>query len=89
VAVFEDVVEGLGGSIATLATGIGVLVLAPTLLPHVARAIKPLAVAALQSGIVGYRRIGEATGALHAEARADIEAQRRQRHPGRPAGGGA
>jgi hypothetical protein len=77
-AVFEEIAEGLGGSLGMLGTGVALLVLAPTLLPIVGRALKPVTVAMLQSGIVGYRRLGETTRELLAEARAELEADARR-----------
>jgi hypothetical protein len=77
-AAFEEIAEGLGGSIGVLGMGVGLLVLAPTLLPLVGRAVRPVTVAMLQSGIVGYRRLGEATRELVAEARAELEADARR-----------
>jgi hypothetical protein len=77
-AVIEEIAEGLGGSLGVLGAGVGVLLFAPTLLPIVGRAIRPVTVAMLQSGIVGYRRLGEATSELLAEARAELEADARR-----------
>jgi hypothetical protein len=77
-AVLEEIAEGLGGSFGVFGAGVALLVLAPRVLPIVGRAIKPMTVAMLQSGIVGYRRLGEATSELLAEARAELEADGRR-----------
>jgi hypothetical protein len=77
-AIVEELAEGLGGSLGVLGTGVGLMVLAPTLLPIVGRALRPVTVAMLQSGIVGYRRLGDATRELLAEARAELEADARR-----------
>lgn len=52
-ALFEDVFKGAG--IPGLAIGIGAALLAPTVLPIVGRAVRPVAKAAIKTGITVYR----------------------------------
>lgn len=80
-AIFEKAVEGLleGGAMTGLAVGAGVLLLAPGLLPAVGRALRPVAVGAIKTGMTVYKEtssgLREATGDLLAEARAGLEAE--------------
>ncbi|HZB92672.1 MAG TPA: DUF5132 domain-containing protein [Stellaceae bacterium] len=79
-AVFEKAVEGLveGGAVTGAAVGLGVLLLVPGLLPAVGRALRPLAVGAVRTGITVYNQaattVREATDDIIAEARAEIDA---------------
>jgi hypothetical protein len=69
-----------GDAAKGLAIGVGVAVLAPLVLPVVASAARPLARAAIKTGIVLYEKsretvaeIGEVMEDLVAEARAELE----------------
>lgn len=79
-AVFEKAIEGLAeGGVATgAAVGLGVLLLVPGLLPAIGRALRPLAVGAVRTGITVYNEaattVREAADDIIAEARADIDA---------------
>ncbi len=90
-AVLERAVEGLteGGAITGVAIGLGVLFLAPRLLPAVGRAIRPVAVGAIKTGMSAYNSASESmreiTGDLVAEARAELEAEGRAAHAEEPA----
>jgi hypothetical protein len=83
-AIFEKAVEGLleGGALTGVAVGAGVLLLAPGLLPAVGRALRPVAVGALKTGMTVYQQtsssLREATEDLLAEARAELEAEGRE-----------
>jgi Sec-independent protein translocase protein TatA len=85
-AVFEKAVEGLveGGAATGAAVGLGVLLLAPSVLPVIGRTLRPLAVGAIKTGMTVYREasssIREATEDLVAEARAEIEAESHETH---------
>ena len=96
-ALLENAVEGLmeGGVVTGAALGVGVLLLAPRLLPGVGRALRPLAVGVIKTGMTVYDQttagLREATGDLVAEAHAELEAERQAapaesaRRRGRPA----
>ncbi|HZS81972.1 MAG TPA: DUF5132 domain-containing protein [Stellaceae bacterium] len=79
-ALFEKAVEGVfeGGVLTGVAVGVGVLMLAPGLLPAIGRAMRPLAVSAIRTGMTVYNRtastLRETTEDLLAEARAELEA---------------
>ncbi len=85
-AALEKAVEGLteGGVVTGVAIGLGVLFLAPKLLPAVGRALRPMAVGAIKTGMSVYNQtaetLREATGDLVAEARAELEAEERAGH---------
>lgn len=85
-ALFEKAVEGLveGGAVTGVAIGLGALFLVPGLLPAVGRALRPVAVGAIKTGMVVYDRtstgLREVTDDLVAEARAQLEASRNT-HP--------
>jgi hypothetical protein len=85
-ALFEDVLEG--GTGPGLLIGIGALVLGPTVLPAVGRALRPMAKAAIKTGIriyeEGVATVSEATGDIVAEARSELASEGRER--GRTAG---
>jgi hypothetical protein len=73
-ALFEDVLKG-GGVLTTLAIGVGVVVLAPIVIPM----IRPLAKSAIKAGVVAYDQgrmaLAELTTAADgviAEARAEM-----------------
>jgi Protein of unknown function (DUF5132) len=74
-ALFEDMFKNGAGT--GLAVGIGALVLGPTLLPAIGRVLRPAAKAVIKGGMVIYREtmseVGELTGDLVAEARAELE----------------
>lgn len=79
-ALFEKGFEGLAeGGVGGVVIGAGVLLLAPTLLPVLGRALRPLAVSAIKTGMSVYNQaastVREATQDLIAEARAELEAQ--------------
>ena len=82
-ALLEDAFGGLleGGVATGLAVGAGVLLLAPGLLPAVGRAVRPLAVGAIKTGMAVYGQtaatLREATEDLVAEARAELDAEGR------------
>ncbi|KPJ94880.1 MAG: hypothetical protein AMJ53_04195 [Gammaproteobacteria bacterium SG8_11] len=68
-----------------IAIGIGVAVLAPLVLPTVARAARPMARAAIKSGLLLFEKgqetvaeLGEVIDDLLAEAQAEIEQNRQQ-----------
>jgi hypothetical protein len=87
-AMLEKAVEGLfeGGALTGVAVGAGVLLLAPGLLPAVGRALRPVAVGALKTGMTVYKQtassVREATEDLVAEARAELEAEARHGREG-------
>lgn len=71
-----------GTVLTSLAIGIGAAVLAPVILPVLAGVAKPLAKAAMKSGLVLYNKgrevvaeVGEVTEDLWAEAKAETEAK--------------
>ncbi len=75
--------NGLKGTALTgLAIGIGAAVLAPVVLPALAGVAKPLAKAAMKSGLILFNKgkelaseVGEVTEDLWAEAKAETEAE--------------
>ncbi len=77
-ALFEKAFEGMaeGGAITGVAVGAGVLLLAPGLLPAIGRALRPIAVGAIKTGMTVYHQtlstVRETTEDLVAEARAEI-----------------
>ncbi|HEY3908625.1 MAG TPA: DUF5132 domain-containing protein [Stellaceae bacterium] len=78
-AILENALEGLleGGAVTGLAIGAGVLLLAPGVLPAVGRAIRPIAVGAIKTGMTLYNQatstVRETAEDLVAEARAELE----------------
>lgn len=82
-SLLEKAVEGLseGGAVTGAAIGLGVLLLAPGILPAVGRALRPIAVGAIKTGMSVYSQtaatVREATEDLVAEARAELEAEGR------------
>lgn len=77
-ALIEDMFKG---NIATgLAVGIGAVLLGPTVIQTVGRALRPAAKAVIQGGLVFYREtvseVGEMASDLLAEARAELEQER-------------
>jgi hypothetical protein len=85
-ALFEDVFEGGIGTGVAVA---GAVVLAPTVLPALARLLRPVAKAAIKGGLVLYREtlagVGDVAGDLIAEARAELEADDKPDAADRPA----
>lgn len=85
-ALFENAVEGLmeGGAMTGAAIGIGALLLVPGLLPAVGRALRPVAIGAIKTGMSVYNQtaagLREATQDLVAEARAELEAEQNAHH---------
>lgn len=85
-SLLEKAVEGLaeGGAVTGAAIGLGVLLLAPGILPAVGRALRPVAVGAIKTGMSLYTQtaatVREATEDLVAEARAELEAEGRSTH---------
>jgi uncharacterized protein DUF5132 len=77
----EKAVEGMteGGALTGVAVGLGVLFLAPGVLPAVGKALRPIAVGAIKTGMTVYNQtaasVREATEDLVAEARAELEAE--------------
>jgi hypothetical protein len=75
-ALLEDMFSG--NAATGLAVGIGAVLLGPSVLPAIGRALRPAAKAAIKGGMVLYREtfaeIGEFTSDLVAEARAELEA---------------
>ena len=75
--------NALKGTVLTgLAIGIGAAVLAPAVLPVLAGVAKPLAKAAMKSGLILYNKskeivaeVGEVTEDLWAEAKAEADAK--------------
>ncbi|NET05999.1 MAG: DUF5132 domain-containing protein [Symploca sp. SIO2B6] len=73
---FENVVEDMG--VPGVAAGIGALALIPLLIPAVAKVGKPIAKAAIKSGIVFYEKskgIIEETGELFEDLVAESKAE--------------
>ncbi|HJU17504.1 MAG TPA: DUF5132 domain-containing protein [Stellaceae bacterium] len=75
-ALLEDMFTG--NAATGLAIGIGAVLLGPSVLPALGRALRPVAKAAIKGGMVLYREtfaeIGEYTNDLIAEARNELEA---------------
>ncbi|MGH1570943.1 DUF5132 domain-containing protein [Methylobacterium sp. P31] len=71
-ALVEDMAKAVSGSGAGVVGGVGALLLAPIVLPLVGRVIRPVATAALRSGIVLYRDVEYATSELVAEVRSEM-----------------
>lgn len=71
-ALVEDMAKAVSGSGAGVVGGVGALLLAPIVLPIVGRVIRPVATAALRSGIVLYREVEHATSELVAEVRTEM-----------------
>ncbi|WP_026871667.1 DUF5132 domain-containing protein [Inquilinus limosus] len=74
-ALFEDVLKG--GTGTGLLVGLGAVLLAPTVLPTVGRVLRPVAKTVIKTGMVLYNEtlsgVGEVTGDIVAEARAELE----------------
>lgn len=74
-ALVEDLLKG--STVTGLAVGLGAILLAPTVMPAIGRAVRPALKAAIKGGMVFYREtvaeIGEVAGDLFAEARAELE----------------
>jgi hypothetical protein len=74
-ALFEDILKG--GTGTGLLVGLGAVLLAPTVLPAVGRVLRPVAKTAIKTGMVFYNEtlsgVGEVTGDIVAEARAELE----------------
>ena len=77
-ALFEDVLKG--GTGTGLLVGLGAVLLAPTVLPTVGRVLRPVAKTVIKTGMVLYNEtlsgVGEVTGDIVAEARAELEEER-------------
>jgi Protein of unknown function (DUF5132) len=90
-AFLEDTVGAVfeGGAATGIAIGAGALVLLPGLLPTIGRMVRPLAVAAIKTGMSVYNEasatVREMTEDIMAEARADLEADGRTTQDGRAA----
>jgi len=73
-SLIEDVFKG---NVVTGVAVAGAVLLAPTVLPVVGRALRPMAKAVIKTGMVAYREtlagVGDVTGDLVAEARAELE----------------
>jgi hypothetical protein len=73
-ALLEDVLKGGTGTGLALA---GAVILAPAVVPAVARMLRPVAKAAIKGGLVLYREtlagVGDVAGDLVAEARAELD----------------
>jgi Protein of unknown function (DUF5132) len=73
-ALFEDMFKGNVGNMMVAGAA---MLLAPTVLPVIGRALRPIAKEAIKTGIGLYEEaretVGEATGDLVAEARAEVE----------------
>ena len=75
-ALFEEALEGgVGPGLAI----VGAVMLAPTVLPAVGRMLRPAAKTVTKAGIMLYRQalsgVGEATGGLMDEVRAELAAE--------------
>jgi hypothetical protein len=75
-AFIEDISKG---SVATILVGIGVAVVAPTILPALASGLRPLAKAVIKGGVIIYDAVketvaeaGEQLSDLVAEAKAEL-----------------
>ena len=86
-ALFENAIEGIveGGAATGVAIGVGVLLLAPWLLPAIGRTIRPLVVGTIKMGMATYDQtvstVREVTEDLVAEARAELEAEGQRAQP--------
>lgn len=88
-ALLDDLMDGLGGSIATgLAIGVGATILSPVVIPIAANVVKPLAKAAIKSGILIYEKgremvaeAGEVVEDIIAEAKAELAETSRKTSP--------
>lgn len=76
-ALFEDVLKGSWGAALV---GVGVALVAPTVLPAVGAAIRPLAKSAIKGGVLLYDTVkesiaeaGEQVNDMVAEVRAEVE----------------
>lgn len=73
-ALLEDIFTG--NAVTGIAIGLGAVLLGPTVLPAVGRALRPVAKAAIKGSLVVYREtfaeIGEFTSDLVAEARNEL-----------------
>ena len=82
-AFLEDTVGAVfeGGAATGIAIGAGALLLVPGLLPTIGRMVRPLAVAAIKTGMSVYNEasatVREMTEDVMAEARAEMEAEGR------------
>ena len=81
---FEDLAENLG--VPGIAAGIGAVVLAPLLIPAVAKVGKPIAKSAIKGGIVAYEKAkgivaeaGEVLEDLVAEAKVELAEEQSQK----------
>ncbi len=89
--------NGLKGNVVTgLAIGIGAAILAPTVLPAVANAAKPLIKAAIKSGIIIFEKgketaaeLGEVFEDIVAEAKSEMAAAHKEEVPPVPPEGEA
>lgn len=77
---FEDLFKG-GNIVTGLAIGIGTAVLAPVLVPAVGALLRPVAKAAIKTGILAYDW-GRQTAAQVGEAASDMAAEARAEAPG-------
>jgi galactitol-specific phosphotransferase system IIC component len=87
IGLFDDILKGK--IVTGLALGIGAAVVAPVVLPVLAAAAKPLAKAAIKSGILLYDKgketfaeLGEVVDDLIAEAKSEIVESHAQAAPG-------
>lgn len=75
-ALLEDMFKG--NAVTGIAVGLGAVLLGPSVLPAIGRALRPVAKAAIKGGMVLYREtfaeIGEAASDLVAEARTELAA---------------
>ena len=73
-----------GANVPGLIIGVGAVLLAPALLPAVGRAVRPVAKAAIRTGISIYReastQIASATGPLIEEVHGEMAASKRAGH---------
>jgi Protein of unknown function (DUF5132) len=76
-SLLEDMFKG---NVVTGVAVAGAVMFAPTLLPAVGRAVRPIAKAVIKTGMVAYREtlagVGDVTGDLVAEARAELQDDR-------------
>jgi hypothetical protein len=75
-AFFEDILEGgIGPGLVV----VGAVVLAPTVLPVIGRALRPVAKTAIKGGMFLYNEalagVGDVVGDIVAEARAELDAE--------------